>query len=72
MDWPDSPEAAPLGDGRRASATDRPESVQSLGECIARRAEEGLAVYPQGGRTALDYGGTPRRPGVAPFAASRR
>jgi glycolate oxidase FAD binding subunit len=26
---------------------------------------EGLAVYPQGGSTALDYGGIPARPGVA-------
>jgi glycolate oxidase FAD binding subunit len=26
---------------------------------------QGNAVYPQGGRTALDYGGLPRRPGVA-------
>ena len=26
---------------------------------------EGLAIYPQGGKTALDYGGIPRRPGVA-------
>ena len=25
----------------------------------------GHAIYPQGGRTALDYGGIPRRPGVA-------
>ena len=25
----------------------------------------GHAIYPQGGRTALDYGGVPRRPGVA-------
>ena len=65
MDWPDSPDAPPLGDGRRALAVDRPDSVQALRECVARRAAEGLAIYPQGGRTALDYGGIPGRPGVA-------
>ena len=65
MDWPDSPDAAPLGDGRRAVAVDRPESVAALREAVARRASEGLAIYPQGGRTSLDYGGIPRRPGVA-------
>jgi glycolate oxidase FAD binding subunit len=32
---------------------------------VTKRAEADLAVYPQGGRTALDYGGPPRRPGVA-------
>jgi glycolate oxidase FAD binding subunit len=65
LDWPDSPDAAPLGDGRNAFAVDRPDSVEALRECVSRRAAEGLAVYPQGGRTALDYGGIPARPGVA-------
>jgi len=65
LDWPESPEAAPLGDGRRALDLDRPDSAESLGECVLRRASEGLAIYPQGGQTALDYGGIPARPGVA-------
>ena len=65
MDWPESPDAPPLGDGRRALAVDRPESVAALCETVSRRAAEGTAIYPQGGKTALDYGGIPRRPGVA-------
>jgi len=32
---------------------------------VREQVEIGSAVYPQGGRTALDYGGIPRRPGVA-------
>ena len=64
-EWPDDPSGSPLGDGRFAHATDRPASVDELGEVIARRAGEGFAVYPQGGRTSLDYGGIPARPGVA-------
>ncbi len=65
MNWPDNPEGGHLGDGRYALATERPESVDALRETIGRRAGEGLAVYPQGGGTALDYGGIPRRPGIA-------
>ncbi|HEY2159230.1 MAG TPA: FAD-binding oxidoreductase, partial [Isosphaeraceae bacterium] len=66
MDWP-SPDtsATPLGGGRLASAVERPTTVDELREIIPRRVAEGLAIYPQGGRTALDYGGVPRRPGVA-------
>jgi glycolate oxidase FAD binding subunit len=55
----------PLGDGRAAVAVDRPATIEALREGVARRAGEGLALYPQGGRTALDYGGTPAKPGVA-------
>ena len=65
LDWPSDPDAAPLGDGQGAVAVDRPDSVEAVREIIARRVAEGLAIYPQGGRTALDYGGIPRRPGVA-------
>ena len=54
-----------LGDGRRAAAVDRPAAVDALQDAVARRVAEGLAIYPQGGRTALDYGGIPRAPGVA-------
>ena len=65
LDWPDSSDARPLGDGRRAVAVDRPDSVDALRDFVARRAAAGLAIYPQGGCTALDYGGIPARPGVA-------
>ena len=56
---------APLGDGRFASVVDRPRTVDALREAVARRTGEGLAIYPQGGRTSLDYGGVPARPGAA-------
>jgi len=62
---PETPEARPLGDGRNAAAVDRPETVEALREVVARRVAQGHAIYPQGGRTALDYGGIPRAPGVA-------
>jgi glycolate oxidase FAD binding subunit len=63
-----STQAAPnldLGDGKTALACDRPATVEALQQCVRNRAAEGLALYPWGGRTALDYGGTPRKPGVA-------
>lgn len=65
MTAPETPEARPLGDGRNAAAVDRPETVEALREVVARRVAQGHAIYPQGGRTALDYGGIPRAPGVA-------
>ena len=65
MNWPETPDGGHLGDGRFASATDRPGSVDELREAVKRRAAEGSAIYPQGGATALDYGGIPRQPGVA-------
>jgi glycolate oxidase FAD binding subunit len=65
LTWPDSPTGGRLGDGRFASATDRPESVDALRQCVVDRVAAGQAIYPQGGGTALDYGGTPRLPGVA-------
>jgi glycolate oxidase FAD binding subunit len=65
LDWPDSPTGGHLGDDRFAWATDRPETVEDLRESVARRIAQGYALYPQGGGTALDYGGVPRTPGVA-------
>lgn len=65
MNWPETADAGLLGDGRPASATDRPGDIDALRQAVARRVGEGYAIYPQGGRTALDYGGPPRRPGVA-------
>jgi glycolate oxidase FAD binding subunit len=65
LTWPDHPNGGWLGDGRPASATDRPENVDALRQTVVARIAEGLAIYPQGGGTALDFGGTPRLPGVA-------
>ncbi len=65
LNWPETSAGGVLGDGRSASATDRPSSLEELCEIVARRVGEGHALYPQGGATALDYGGIPRRPGVA-------
>lgn len=62
--WPDSSAAGVLGDGRPASASDRPADPEAVRQVVVRRVEEGLAIYPQGGRTALDYGGIPGRPGA--------
>jgi glycolate oxidase FAD binding subunit len=63
--WPDSATGGELGDGRFAYATDRPPTLEALAERVALRASDGVALYPQGGRTALDFGGIPRDPGVA-------
>ncbi len=63
--WPDPPAAGPLGDGRPASARLRPETVADLCLAVGEHAGAGLAIYPQGGATALEYGGIPGRPGVA-------
>ncbi len=65
MTWPDSPSGGLLGDGLFANATDRPETVDALRQLVRDRVDQGHALYPQGGATALDYGGSPRRPGVA-------
>ncbi len=65
MTWPESPLGGRLGDGRFAIATDRPETVDALRQAVVARVGEGLALYPQGGATALDYGGVPRAPGIA-------
>ena len=65
MTTPASPAGRHLGDGRAALATERPETPEALAEAVARHVALGHALYPQGGATALDYGGTPRLPGVA-------
>lgn len=62
--WPESNAAGTLGDGRAASACDRPGDAEALRQAVVRRVAEGLAIYPQGGRTALAFGGVPRRPGA--------
>jgi len=64
LNWPE-PSDCPLGDGRFATAVNRPTTLEALQEAVRGRVAERLAIYPQGGRTALDYGGIPRSPGVA-------
>lgn len=54
-----------LGDGRIAVAVERPRTQADLAECLRERVREGMAIYPQGGRTSLESGGPPARPGVA-------
>jgi glycolate oxidase FAD binding subunit len=41
-----------------------PSSAAELGELVRRAAADGQAVYPVGGRTALDYGLPPTKPGL--------
>ncbi|MBV8230832.1 MAG: FAD-binding oxidoreductase [Planctomycetaceae bacterium] len=65
MNWPETAMSGRLGDGRNAIATDRPETVDALRQAVIERVAQGYALYPQGGGTALDYGGVPRTPGVA-------
>jgi glycolate oxidase FAD binding subunit len=65
LSWPDCFTGGTLGDGRPASFTDRPGSLDDLRQAVTQRVEQGFSLYPQGGCTALDYGGIPRSPGVA-------
>ncbi len=62
--WPESPAGGTLGDGRFAHATFRAEHTDELCQIVREQVALGHAIYPQGGKTALDYGGIPRRPGV--------
>jgi glycolate oxidase FAD binding subunit len=63
--WPEPPADGPLGDGRFALARFRPTDVEELCGSVRAQIAQGRAIYPQGGKTALDYGGIPDRPGVA-------
>ena len=56
---------SPIGDGRSALADFRPIDVEGLRELVRDQVGLGRAIYPRGGGTAMDYGGIPRRPGVA-------
>ena len=42
-----------------------PEMYRPYAKRFASKWAFGRAIYPQGGKTSLEYGGTPRRPGVA-------
>jgi len=65
LNWPDSPHGGRLGDDRFALSTEHPATLDALREIVTERGTRGEALYPQGGGTALDYGGTPRTPGIA-------
>ncbi|WP_169981246.1 FAD-binding oxidoreductase [Tautonia rosea] len=64
MNWPDTSNEFPLGDGRFGSAVERPTDRESLAACVLKHVSDGAAIYPQGGRTALETGGPPDRPGI--------
>jgi glycolate oxidase FAD binding subunit len=63
--WPDRPSGGKLGDGRFALATFRPPDLLALCQTVREQVAHGHGIYPQGGKTALNYGGRPGRPGVA-------
>ncbi len=65
MSHPDSLIDRTLGDGIPATDCVRPESLESLGESVRASADRSEPIFPQGGRTSLDYGGAPDRPGLA-------
>jgi glycolate oxidase FAD binding subunit len=48
-----------------AHASFEPPDPEALCATVRQQVALGHAIYPQGGRTSLDYGGTPGRPGVA-------
>jgi len=65
LTWPEDDGNGVLGDGRFASVTHHPKSVDELRSIVQSAVASGLAIYPQGGGTSLGYGGIPNRPGVA-------
>src|SRR5690348_14039577 len=52
-----------LIDGYGPVAVERPTSIAEIGAAVRRAAAEGQAVYPLGGRTRLELGSPPERPG---------
>jgi glycolate oxidase FAD binding subunit len=64
-EWPVTEGGALLGDGRLAHASFEPPDVEALSTTVRQQVALGHAIYPQGGKTSLDYGGRPARPGVA-------
>ncbi len=64
MNWPLAPTDVPIGDGLYAGARECPSSLENLCQLVRDHRAAGSAIYPQGGATALDYGGVPARPGV--------
>jgi glycolate oxidase FAD binding subunit len=64
-EWPGTKGGVALGDGRFAHASFQPEGVEALCAKVREQVALGHAIYPQGGKTSLDYGEPPGRPGVA-------
>jgi glycolate oxidase FAD binding subunit len=58
-------EASCTIDGFGPFPTIKPPSVSELGELVRRCAADGQAIYPVGGRTQLELGLPPTKPGVA-------
>ncbi len=54
-----------IGNGETAVDAMAPETIEQVARGVGSRTAEGLAIYPRGGGTALDYGGKPAKPGVA-------
>ena len=52
-------------DGLGPLPVTRPATVTDLGEAVRRATATGQAIYPVGGRTMLDVGLPPTRPGIA-------
>ena len=65
QEWPGTEGGVALGDGRFAHASFQPEGVDALCAKVCEQIALGRAIYPQGGKTSLDYGEAPLRPGVA-------
>jgi glycolate oxidase FAD binding subunit len=63
--WPEPAARCPLGDGRFGLAVVQPRDVEALCGIVGEHVGAGHALFPQGGKTALDYGGVPSRTGVA-------
>ncbi len=58
-------EASCLIDGFGPVPVRRPASAAELGDMVRQAAHDGQAVYPLGGRTMLDFGQPPKKPGSA-------
>ena len=63
VQWPVDHQAGLIGDCRYADGKSQPKSVEEVAAVIQAALVAGTAIYPQGGRTSLNYGGLPTRPG---------
>ncbi len=52
-------------DGLSSYPIATPTSVAEIGELVRRAGESGQALYPFGGRTMMDIGHLPMKPGTA-------
>lgn len=63
VQWPVDESAGLIGDGRFADGKLQPTTLEEVADLIKSASAVGTAIYPQGGRTSLNYGGLPARPG---------